>query len=387
MQTASTTPENELGEGIFDRSGRWRPFLVRLRGATFRGRRRLVGWFGRKIRWEFWPAYLFYLPVLLYVLYLGLKFKSVSLFTAANPAIVAGGFLGESKYRILKTLSGAGNYIPQTSLISDREPADRVHGALAFMKSNQVSFPVVLKPDVGQRGSGVAVVRSDKELRTYLHNSHYETIVQEYVPGFEFGVFYYRYPNEKHGRIFSITEKRLPVLTGDGRTTIGDLILADHRAVCMARFYRSKNAHQLDRIPGKNESVQLVELGTHCRGAMFLDGNHAITPALEETIERISRTFDGFYFGRFDIRVPSLADLKSGRNVKVVELNGVSSEATHIYDPNLSLLWAYRVLFQQWRIAFEIGDANRRRGEQPASLRELCQLVTAYWQVSKQHLS
>ena len=51
-----------------------------------------------------------------------------------------------------------------------------------------------------------------------------------------------------------------------------------------------------------------------------------------------------------------------GRNLKIVELNGVTSEATHIYDPKLSLFDAYRVLFRQWRIAFELGDLNRRWG-------------------------
>jgi len=48
--------------------------------------------------------------------------------------------------------------------------------------------------------------------------------------------------------------------------------------------------------------------------------------------------------------------------MKIVELNGVTSEATHIYDPKLSLFGAYRVLFEQWRIAFEIGYLNRTRG-------------------------
>ena len=47
-----------------------------------------------------------------------------------------------------------------------------------------------------------------------------------------------------------------------------------------------------------------------------------------------------------------------GRNMKILELNGVTSEATHIYDPKFSLLDAYRVLFQQWRIAFEIGQST-----------------------------
>jgi hypothetical protein len=48
----------------------------------------------------------------------------------------------------------------------------------------------------------------------------------------------------------------------------------------------------------------LMELGTHCRGAMFLDGGWVITPELEERFDAISRGFAGFYVGRFDVRVP-----------------------------------------------------------------------------------
>jgi hypothetical protein len=59
----------------------------------------------------------------------------------------------------------------------------------------------------------------------------------------------------------------------------------------------------------------------------------------------------------------------------VVELNGVTSEATHIYDPSNSLLNGYRVLMKQWRIAFEIGARNRRQGVEPASVRQLFRLL------------
>ena len=40
----------------------------------------------------------------------------------------------------------------------------------------------------------------------------------------------------------------------------------------------------------------------------------------------------------------------------------MTSEATHIYDPSNGLLEAYRVLFRQWRLAFEIGEAHADAG-------------------------
>ena len=361
-----------VGVGIFFIIG-----LIRTL-ATYKGRRSLVRRYKRLHRWEFWPPYFFYPPVILYIAYLGTRFRSWTLFTAANPAIAAGGFVGESKYEILGHLKDASPWLPAFTLLASQEIAQRFAHAEEFMKTHGLHFPVVLKPDAGQRGSGVSIVRSSEQLREYLAHASYPVILQEYVPGEEFGVFYYRYPGTAPGRVFSVTEKRMPVLVGDGRRTLEELVLADDRAICMAEFYLRKNSERTKHVPAAGESVQLVEIGTHCRGAIFLDGGDTITPALEETIDRIARCFDGFFFGRFDIRVPSRQDLMTGRNMKIIELNGVTSEATHIYDPRLSLFEAYRVLFRQWRIAFEIGDLNRAQGIRPTALRELLRALREY---------
>jgi hypothetical protein len=327
----------------------------------------------------------FYPPIVAYITYLGLRFRSFTLFTAANPAIPAGGFVGESKYEILGYLKSAGYSLPISTLLQGGTPHDRLEQTEAFMQKHQLSFPIVMKPDAGQRGSGVVIVRSAPQLRNYLSQACFPTIVQEYVPGGEFGIFYVRYPDEKQGRIFSVTEKRMPVVVGDGSRTLEELILADDRAVCMADFYLHKNKERAQEVPSCGDHVQLVELGTHCQGSIFLDGSYAITPALEETVNRIASTFDGFFFGRFDVRVPTVNDLMAGRNLKVIELNGVTSEATHVYDPKLSVIDAYRVLFQQWRIAFEIGQRNSKRGVRPSSVKDLLTMIRDYRCMARQH--
>ena len=143
----------------------------------------------------------------------------------------------------------------------------------------------------------------------------------------------------------------------------------------MAKFHLKKHAHELDRIPAKDERIQLVEVGTHARGALFLDGISILTEPMQAAIDRISRGFEGFYFGRYDIRTPNLEDFKRGHNFKIVELNGVTSEATHIYDPGNSLWQAYRVLMRQWRIAVDIGAINRSRGAVPMKITAFLNLV------------
>jgi hypothetical protein len=102
-----------------------------------------------------------------------------------------------------------------------------------------------------------------------------------------------------------------------------------------------------------------------------------MTPAVDEAFDEIARGYAGFYFGRFDVRAASVADFTAGR-FTIVELNGVTSEPTHIYDPGVRVIDAYRALFEQWRLAFEIGSDNIRRGAQAWSLCDLFGLIRQY---------
>jgi membrane protein DedA with SNARE-associated domain len=333
--------------------------------------RRLLGWFRRRTRWEFWPPWLAYIPVVPYILFQGIKHRSLALFTASNPGIPSGGFVGESKSAILANL----DRVPDFILVPRALPETmRIRAAIDFMADRGLSFPVVLKPDVGERGTGVAIVRSDREVASYLAAATGDTIVQKYVAGMEFGVFYYHHPGQSEGRIFSITEKRFPAVIGDGSSTIAELVLRDERAVCLADLYLGRLKRSSDDVPVAGELVSLAELGSHCRGAVFLDGAKLETAALRSAVDAIARKLSGFHFGRFDVRSESIEDLQNGR-FEVLELNGVSAEPTHIYDPSVTLVQAYQALFRQWRIAFEIGARNRNLGHQPMLMRDFIALL------------
>jgi hypothetical protein len=187
-----------------------------------------------------------------------------------------------------------------------------------------------------------------------------------------------RLPGQTCGRIFSITEKRMTAVVGDGENNLGDLILMDDRAVCMAPRFELDLADRLYTVPAAGERVALVEIGTHSRGATFFDGRWILTPQLEAAIDRISRGYEGFYFGRYDLRAESLDALREGRGFRIVELNGVTSEATHIYDPATGLGEAWRVLREQWRIAFAIGGVNRSLGFPVSPPSQLLSMLLRY---------
>jgi hypothetical protein len=249
--------------------------------------------------------------------------------------------------------------------------AQRRELARRFLEEQGLRLPVVLKPDVGERGSGVRVIRTTEDLHRELEEATEDLLIQQYIGGEELGVFYLRLPGEERGRIFSITDKRLPSVTGDGHRTLERLILDDDRLVPMARHYFKAQTADLDQVLEAGVQRRLVDLGTHCRGALFFDAGELASEELLEVLDRACQRYEGFYFGRFDLRVPTREHLRRGEGIRVLELNGVTSEATHIYDPEGTLTAAYGTLFEQWRLAFEIGRRNVERGYQATGVFEL----------------
>ena len=327
----------------------------------------------RWAHWEFWPAWLFYIPVALYYFWLAVRYRSLSLPTAVNPGMATGGFVGESKLEILDQLHATSpDSVAEAFLLDGWTTTDRLLSLHRLSREHAVTLPFILKPDVGQRGNGVRLIKSWRDALDYLGEVEAPVVLQRYASGrHEAGVFYFRFPGEARGKIFSITEKIFPTITGDGVRTIEELIRADSRAALIARTYLRRFALRRNEIPPAGEILKLVETGNHAQGCIFRDGGQLRTDALERVIDNISRKLPDFYIGRYDIRYENEDDFKQGRNFQIVELNGASSEATSIYDARNSLIAAYRTLFRQWQLVFAIGAVNRARGCRPSPLRTL----------------
>jgi hypothetical protein len=313
---------------------------------------------------------MFYPPVAIYCLWLGIKYRGLTLPTAANPGIFSGGMVGESKMATLRELMATSpEFTADAELISGASVADRLDSLREICQRLNIAYPFILKPDVGQRGAGIKLIRTDDQAIAYLARTTAPLLVQRYAEGpHEAGIFYYRFPGEAHGHIFAITEKIFPVLTGDGQSTVEDLVWRDARARFMAGTYLSRLGERRTEVLAAGETLKLVEAGNHCQGCIFRDGMHLCTPALAERMDAISQQISGFNIGRFDIRFTSIEDLQAGKNFHIIELNGAASEATNIYDAKNSLWSAYRTLFRQWDIVFAIGAANRCQGHATTAL-------------------
>lgn len=317
-------------------------------------------------KWEYWPFEVAYFPIFLYWLWLSLKARSFFFFSAANPAIETGGMLGESKFDILNKIKTC--YKPATILIE--MPKDFV-SVLKMIDQYEIGFPLIAKPDIGERGWKVEKISNQEELASYMKQMKGNFIIQEYIDfEIELGIFYYRFPRQQQGLISSIVMKEFLTLTGDGKCTVAELIMRNERARMQLPVLKEKYRLRMQDILLKGEKIMLEPIGNHCRGTKFLNANHLINDQLIEVFDLISHSIPGFYYGRYDIRCSSVEALYEGRDIKILELNGSGAEPGHIYDPKFPLIGAYRVLFHHWSILYQISKANYRTGVKYMTLKE-----------------
>ena len=330
----------------------------------------------RAQRWEFWPAALFYIPIVVWIIWLGLKHRNATVFTAANPALDSGGMVGEQKHQALAPLqTHAPDLVATFVLLPADSLEQRLQQTLAFANSTDGGgFPLILKPNIGQRGRGVFIARNAADAREYLQRYPQAVIAQRYVAGQEFGVFIARNGSGAPLEVLSIVHKTFPSIRGDGVHNLRELILKNPRARLIAPGLLQHWAEQLQDIPAAGESRALVEIGAHCRGSLFLNASDLLTDELIQTLTRLIDAVPGYHFGRIDLRVPSAAHLQRGEGLQVLELNGASSESAHIYHPGTPLINGYRAMFRQWSRAFEVGSAQAKHGAKVTSAFELLQL-------------
>lgn len=284
-----------------------------------------------------------------------------------------GGMLGESKFEVLSKVPDGVR--PKTILIKQGENFSDI---LLAVRSAGFSFPVIAKPDFGERGLMVRKINNAVDLGLYSEKYKYDFLIQDFIDlPLEFGVFYIRFPDKENGEVTSITGKEMLFVKGNGKSTLKDLILEKDRARLQWDVLKKKFESRLNDIIPSGEYVELVSVGNHCLGTTFLNRNDLISKKLSETFDRISKQIDGFYFGRFDLRTASEANLENGEFI-VMELNGCGAEPSHIYHPGSSLWSAYSGLFRHWKDMYTVSRMNHRKGTPYLSFAEARNIYTEF---------
>lgn len=307
-----------------------------------------------------------------------MRYRSLTLPLIANPTIPLSGMVGESKADILDQLRKPGrqwlcHYITQQH--DALQPAhEEANAVLARYQQEGMQLPAVVKPDLGCRGAGVRLIERAEQLGDYLAdfpNGARYLLQERSRYQAEAGVFYVRYPGESQGKIISITLKYTPWVVGDGKQTLRELILADERAGQLSHIYLPRHPEHLDRVLEEGEVFRLAFAGSHSRGSIFRNGNGYITDQLTQRLDQIFNDFPTFHYGRLDIKFRDIEALMKGEDFQILEINGASSEATHIWDSRTRFRDAITTLMSQYRILFEIGHKQRMAGHASPSLMSL----------------
>ena len=327
------------------------------------------------------PKWLVCLPLVVQWLWLALRYQSLTLPTIANPAITAGGLVGEGKLEYFESMGPIA--LAATAAYCAVPTHKRYTGTELYniMQRSDLSFPVIAKPDMGLCGHGVRRIGNYSELMAYVSAFPVdETVVlQQYLPQEgEAGIFYCRDPDAGNdagsGRIIGLALRYFPRVTGDGESTNAQLIAANPRAQRLLNSSCHEPNYNPDAVPAVAEVVRLATIGSTRVGGLYCDGQQYITAQLTHAIDAIARDIPAFYFGRFDVRFDSLNDLAAGCGFSVMEINGAGSEAIQAWDPDTSVMAGFGMIFKKQRILFAIGNAMRSRGFKPLGILALAQL-------------
>jgi hypothetical protein len=310
-------------------------------------------------------------------LMLALRHRSLTLPSAANPAITAGGLIGEGKLEYFSAMGSLARATtaPYSAVSTHRRPS--VTELWQLMADAGLSFPIVAKPDLSLCGYGVRLLANLGALKNYLaaFPRNEVVVLQQYLPQEgEAGIFYVRDPVTRQGSIIGLGLRYYPRVIGDGHSTISQLVAADPRL----RRRQASRHHQCcipdNHVPEAGEVVRLATIGATRVGGLYRDGSAYITPALTSAIDAIARDMPEFHCGRFDVRFDTLQELQAGSGFIVMEVNGAGAEAIQAWDPDISLFSAFKLIFARQRLLFAIGAEQRRKGARAIGILALMRL-------------
>lgn len=328
---------------------------------------------------EFWPTWVMYAPVALQWVVLSFRYRSLTLPFIANPKLTISGMVGVTKSELM---SQAGPKCDAAILdwdvhtITDAPLPEQINAWLERLQGKGIHFPLVCKPDIGCRGSGVKLIHDVEQLYSVM--AQYPlgaNLLGQKLASWEpeVGIFYVKKPGNEKGEVVSLTIKYSPYVIGDGKSTLGELVDKDNRAKQLLEIYQHRHIDNWQQVIAKDEPYRLVFSASHCRGAVFEDACHHITPELTRAIDELMSDLPEFYYGRLDAKYSNLQDLKSGENIEVVEINAASAESIHIWDKNTTLFTAIKTLLWQYRTLFQIGHENRKKGYKTPGIKKILQ--------------
>lgn len=312
----------------------------------------------RITHWETWNPLLKYLPLGPTWLWYCIRSGNLWFFTPSNPTLTFGGFEGEGKKEMYDQLP-PGSY-PKSIYITH---SDSLQEAKKKVAEGGFAYPFAVKPDVGMSGYMFRVMENAEDFQHYHTAMKMDYIVQEFIQyPVELSVFYYRYPGEQKGTITGFLKKDYLQVTGDGKSTLSDLIMNYPRARVREKKLRSKHKENLHEVIPAGQVFRLSSSLNFNQGCTMVNMPEEKTEQLMQVFDDLNAYSKHFYYGRYDIKCLSIKDLQEGRNFSILEYNGSGAEPHEMYGSHYNIFQAYGIVLKHWRVLFEISRYNRKRG-------------------------
>jgi len=192
---------------------------------------------------------------------------------------------------------------------------------------------IVLKPDKGIRSTGVMATNSENKIRQLLDAAKTDYLIQEYIDyKYELGVFYYKYPTWKNGKILGIAERT---------------------------FEEIVDPHDTEQYTNRSD---------------------LITPYVTEVFNKIVGN-KKIYFCRFDVRAKNLEEFKKGQ-FKILEANaGPDAVALHALDKTYTRKKQLKLYSEEYVHAFNIANTVEIHKNKPKA-----NLIKYFWFMIKDDL-
>ena len=310
-----------------------------------------------KIKWlrhhEFWHPRIFELPFYFYLgLYCLIQRVSIPTLAKANAALDHGEIGIGSKFHTQQQFDQQ-LFLPTCVLAADLPVNEKISAIQSFAARH--NYPLILKPDIGLVGKGLIKIMDEQAVNDSAHKIKGNYLLQKFTSyQFECGIFYTRKSGQP--KITGINQKHFPTVLGNGKDSLQQLAQQHYRYT--HHWSTFLQYFDLTQVPARGEEICLSFIGSHTMGCKFTDDTHWLTPELEANIFGVFENQPNFNFGRLDVKAASKEAMLRGEFV-VIEVNGVSSLPTHMFDPDYSLIEAYKIFFKHGKDLVDIAKEHR----------------------------
>lgn len=306
--------------------------------------------------WRYWPKEILYFPLVIKVFIVGaIRTRRIFYFSAANPNVSLGGFASDSKFLIHKNIPI--KYKPTTAFILK---SDDFSNMILKMYHENIRFPLIVKPDIGEGGFLVKKINSKEELEIFHQNHDMDYLLQEFIDlPLEVSVLVHDATGQLE--ISSITERGYITFIGDGKSNIKQLITKNRNSKYRQRKIKRLLHNELTKVLCKDEVWKPITIGNWDYGATYTNRSNFISEEMTSSFQAINEQVNLFHYARYDIKCSSMEALAKGDFI-IIEINGVKGEPIHIYDLGTNLIYAYKEIFKHWNLIMDISIRNMKHG-------------------------